>query len=131
MAHTNNKYLLLKRTTVQAASHSSRQSPSSLLASRRQFWQVSKHACQPISQSVSQSVNQSISKSVNLSVSQPPSVPFSVPLSVFYCPQNIRKIFWSFSFYVRYSALLRLPPLRFYCVEGCWKSNPGLLQLWH
>jgi len=25
-----------------------------------------------------------------------------------------------FSFYVRYSTLLNLPPLRFHCVGGCW-----------
>ncbi len=32
-------------------------------------------------------------------------------------------LFWGFfglSFYVRYSTLLHLPPLRFHCVEGCW-----------
>jgi hypothetical protein len=27
---------------------------------------------------------------------------------------------WIFSFYVRYSTLLHLPPLRFHCVGGCW-----------
>ncbi len=32
-------------------------------------------------------------------------------------------------FYVLYSTLLHLPPLRFHCVGGCWdRSNPGL---WH
>ncbi len=31
-----------------------------------------------------------------------------------------RGIFWIFSFYVRYSTLLHLPPLRFDCVLGCW-----------
>ncbi len=28
--------------------------------------------------------------------------------------------FFSFFFYVRYSTLLHLPPLRFHCVGGCW-----------
>jgi hypothetical protein len=28
--------------------------------------------------------------------------------------------FQIFSFYVRYSTLLHLPPLRFHCVKGCW-----------
>ncbi len=28
--------------------------------------------------------------------------------------------FWIFPFYVRYSTLLHLPPLRFHCVGGCW-----------
>jgi hypothetical protein len=28
--------------------------------------------------------------------------------------------FGFFSFYVRYSTLLYLPPLRFHCVGGCW-----------
>jgi hypothetical protein len=36
-----------------------------------------------------------------------------------------------FYFDVRYSTLLRLPPLSFHCVGGCWDSNPGLLRLWH
>ncbi len=35
-------------------------------------------------------------------------------------------IFWIF-FYVLYSTLLCLPPLRFHCVGGCW----GLLRLRH
>jgi hypothetical protein len=35
-------------------------------------------------------------------------------------------------FYVFYSTLLHLPPLRFHCVEGCWDRNrPRLLRLWH
>jgi hypothetical protein len=31
-------------------------------------------------------------------------------------------IFWIFGFFLnaRYSTLLRLPPLRFHCVGGCW-----------
>jgi hypothetical protein len=29
------------------------------------------------------------------------------------------EFFWIFSFYVRYSTLLHLPPLRFHCVGGC------------
>jgi hypothetical protein len=39
-----------------------------------------------------------------------------------------RGIFWIFSFHVRYSTLLHLPPLRFHCVRG---SNPGQLRLRH
>jgi hypothetical protein len=36
-------------------------------------------------------------------------------------------------FFVLYSTLLHLPPLRFHCAEGCWdrSSNPGPLQLVH
>ncbi len=39
-----------------------------------------------------------------------------------------------FYFYVRYSTLLHLPPLRFPCAAAAWcsdRSNPGLLRLWH
>jgi len=32
----------------------------------------------------------------------------------------LRDIFWIFSFYVRYSTLLHLSPLKFHCVGGCW-----------
>jgi hypothetical protein len=40
--------------------------------------------------------------------------------------------FWIFSFfYVRYSTLLHLPPLRFHCVGGCWDLNPEQLRLRH
>ncbi len=38
------------------------------------------------------------------------------------------RFFSIFSFYVLYSTLLYLPPLRFHCVEG---TNPGLLRHWH
>ncbi len=31
--------------------------------------------------------------------------------------------FWIFLFYVRYTTLLHLPPLRFYCVGGCWDGT--------
>ncbi len=31
-----------------------------------------------------------------------------------------RGIFWILLFFVLYSTLLHLPPLRFHCVEGCW-----------
>ncbi len=31
----------------------------------------------------------------------------------------LRGFFWFFSFGLRYSTLLHLPPLRFHCVEGC------------
>jgi hypothetical protein len=36
-------------------------------------------------------------------------------------------------FYVHYSTLLHLPPLRFHCVGGRRMEgpNPGLLRLWH
>ncbi len=34
-----------------------------------------------------------------------------------------RRIFWDFSFYVRYSTLLHLPPFRFHCVGGCWDRS--------
>ncbi len=30
-----------------------------------------------------------------------------------------------FSFFVLYSTLLHLPPLRFYCVGGCWDRTPA------
>jgi len=30
-------------------------------------------------------------------------------------------------FYVLYSTLLHLAPLRFYCVGGCWDRNPSTL----
>jgi hypothetical protein len=30
------------------------------------------------------------------------------------------EFFLFFYFYVRYSTLLHLPPLRFHCVGGCW-----------
>jgi hypothetical protein len=36
--------------------------------------------------------------------------------------QNIQQgdFFCLFFFYVLFSTLLHLPPLRFHCVEGCW-----------
>ena len=43
-----------------------------------------------------------------------------------------KRDFFDFSFYVRYSTLLRLPSLRFHCVWGCWdRTEAGLLRLWH
>ncbi len=40
--------------------------------------------------------------------------------------------FCFFFFYVLYSTLIHLPPLRFHCVGGsCMGSNPGLLRLRH
>ncbi len=36
-----------------------------------------------------------------------------------------------FPFYVRYSTLLHLPPLRFHCVGGFWDRTQGLLRRWH
>ncbi len=45
-------------------------------------------------------------------------------LIIFYLPLSIVELkggfFWIFSFYVHYSALLHLLPLRFHCVWGCW-----------
>ncbi len=42
-------------------------------------------------------------------------------------PRQILKggFLWIFYFYVRYSTLLRLPPLRLNCVGGCWDRNQG------
>jgi hypothetical protein len=36
-----------------------------------------------------------------------------------------------FIFFVLYSTLLHLPPLRFHCDGGCWDRTQGLLQLRH
>ncbi len=38
-----------------------------------------------------------------------------------------KDFFWIFQFYLRYSILLRKPPLRFHSVGGCW--NRGLWRL--
>jgi hypothetical protein len=38
-------------------------------------------------------------------------------LTLFVCISK-KRFFWIFSFYVRYSTLLHLPPLRFHCVGG-------------
>ncbi len=32
----------------------------------------------------------------------------------------LKNIFWGDFFFVLYSALLHLPPLRFHCADGCW-----------
>jgi hypothetical protein len=35
-------------------------------------------------------------------------------------------------FYLRYSTLLYLPPLRFHCAEGCWDRTQDYGdRLWH
>ncbi len=31
------------------------------------------------------------------------------------------------NFFVRYSTVLHLPPLKFHCVRGCWDRTHGLL----
>jgi hypothetical protein len=36
---------------------------------------------------------------------------------------QINKFWGIFSFYVRYSTLLHLLPLRFHCVGGCWDQT--------
>jgi hypothetical protein len=38
----------------------------------------------------------------------------------------LKGFFWIFSFYVRNSTLLLLPPLRFHCVGGCWDRTQDL-----
>jgi hypothetical protein len=37
----------------------------------------------------------------------------------------MRRHILDFSFYVLYSTLLNLPPLRFHCVRGCWDPTQG------
>ncbi len=36
--------------------------------------------------------------------------------------------FFFFFFYALYSTLLHLPPLRFYCVGGCWDRKSGIVN---
>ncbi len=36
-----------------------------------------------------------------------------------------------FYFYVLFSTMHHLPPIRFHCFGGCWDRNPGLLRLWY
>ncbi len=38
-------------------------------------------------------------------------------------------LFWIFSFYVLYSTLLHLLPLRFHCVGGCWDRTQDFRDL--
>ncbi len=41
-----------------------------------------------------------------------------------HCTIFFKGDFWDFFlFYVRYSTLLHLPPLKFYCVGGCWDGT--------
>ncbi len=51
---------------------------------------------------------------------------FCILLAIYFCPFRVikRGIFlFLFSFYVRYSTLLHLPPLRFHSVGGCWNRT--------
>ncbi len=56
---------------------------------------------------------------------------FSRYVNAFKTSDSSRGLFWIFSFYVWYSTLLHLPPLRFHCVGGCWIRTPGQLRLRH
>ncbi len=56
---------------------------------------------------------------------------FSRYVNAFKTSDSSRGFFWIFSFYVWYSTLLHLPPLRFHCVRGCWNRTPGQLRLRH
>jgi hypothetical protein len=47
------------------------------------------------------------------------------------CQQVITDIFLFFYFYVRYSTLLRLPPLRLHCVGGCWDRTQDNRTSYH
>ncbi len=48
---------------------------------------------------------------------------------VIYNSKNLKGEFFSFSFNVRYSSLLYLPPLRFHCVGGCSDRKAKMLAI--